>query len=118
MAIPEEAKVFLESLDPTDILDFQIDLAPILEIGEGITSCTATLPTESVLLGLEIKTTAGYATTLTGTILRIWLGIIPAEQANSAFVAGVTLPIIITVTTNATPPRVKQRTVAVKVIQR
>lgn len=118
MAVPAEAKVFTETMDPTDIVDFEIDIAPILETGEGVTTHTEAIPTESALLGLQIKTTGGYATSLTGTILRIWLGISSAEQANAAFVDGVTLPIEITITTNSTPPRVKQRTVAVTVIQR
>lgn len=118
MAVPTEAKIFLEPLDPLDITDFEINLAPLLESGEGIASQTVSLPTESTLLGLEVKTTGGYATSLTGNILRIWLGIMPAEQGNAAFASGVILPIEVVVNTNSTPPRKKQRTVAVKVIQR
>lgn len=118
MAIPAEAKIFLEPLDPTDITDFQLNLSGLLESGESIASQTLSVPTESSLLGLEIKTTGGYVTTLAANILTIWLGILIAEQGNAAFVAGVTLPIEITVITNSTPPRKKQRTFAVKVIQR
>ena len=118
MAVPADAKVFEEPMDPTDIVDYEIDLGPLLETGEVVATHTETVPTESVLLGLEIKTTGGYITTLTGNILKIWLGVLLAEQANSAFVDGVTLPIEITITTNSTPLRKKQRTVAVKVIQR
>lgn len=118
MAVPAEAKVFTEALDPADIVDFSVDLNPLLEGGETIVSHTETVPTESAVLGLQIKTTGGYATTLSAGILKFWLGVLLAEQNNTAFVDGVTLPIEITITTNSTPARVKQRTVAVKVIQR
>jgi hypothetical protein len=118
MAVPADAQVFEEPLDPTDIVDFEIDLGPLLETGEAIASQTVTVPTESSVLGLEIKTTGGYSTILTGNILRIWLGVLVGEQQNAAFATGVTLPIEITVTTDSTPPRRKQRTVAVQVIQR
>jgi hypothetical protein len=118
MAVPAEAKVFAEALDPADIVDFEIDLSPLLEGAETIATHTETIPPESALLGLEFKTTGGYATSLTGNILRIWLGIADAQQSNAAFATGVTLPIELTITTNSTPARKKQRTVAVKVIQR
>lgn len=118
MAVPSDAKIFAESIDPYDIVDYEIDLAPLLEVGEDVASHTLTIPTESALLGLEIKTTGGYTTNLNANILRFWLGINAIEQGNAAFVNGVILPIEVSITTNSTPLRRKKRTVALKVIRR
>ena len=118
MATPDTAKIFEETLDPYDVLDFEVDVAPLLEVGEGVASYELSLPTESTLLGLEILTTDGYVTTMESNIIRFYVGIELAEQANPAFVAGATLPIEVNVTTNSVPPRKKQRTVAVTVVQR
>lgn len=118
MATPADAKIFLEPLDPHEILDYSINLAPLLEAGETISAHTVVACPESVLLGLEVKTTGGYATTLTSNVLKFYLGIATVEQANAMFNTGVTLPLEISITTNAVPPRKKQRTVAVRVVQR
>jgi hypothetical protein len=118
MAVPSGAKIFEEPLDPYDVVDFQVDLNPLLETGESITAYTISVPTESSLLGLEVKTTDGYTTSLSSNIVQFWLGILLAEQANAAFNTSATLPIEISITTNSVPARKKQRTVAVVVKQR
>lgn len=120
MAIPQGVKIFTDELDPYDILDFKINLAALLEGGETISGTPVlALPTESTLLGLEIKTTNGYATSLSSNVIKFYLGVIDAEQNNTAFDGeGVLLPIKVTVTTNSVPPRRKQRTVAVRVKQK
>jgi len=118
MAIPAGAKQFTETMDPFDVLDFEVDISTQLQQGEGATSATLSIPTESTLLGLTINTTGGYTTTLIGNILRFYLSIILQEQANSAFAGGVSLPLEISIITNSVPARKKQRTVVVRVIQR
>ena len=118
MAVPATASIFAEPMDPYEILDFEVGVASLLEVGETVSSYTVTLPTESSLLGLTINTTAPYATSITGNVIKFYLAVTVGEQANSAFTAGVILPIEISVTTNAAAPRKKQRTVAVRVIQR
>lgn len=119
MALPKNVQVFTEPMDPYDILDYEVDVTSLLQSGESVTSYTVSLPTESSLLGLEILTTAPYSTSITGNVIRFYLGVIGAEQANAAFSGeGAVLPIEISINTNTNPPRRKQRTVAVVVRQR
>lgn len=117
MAIPLGTKIFADIMDPYEVLDFQVNLAPLLESGEAIAAHSVTIPTESSLLGLTLNP-AGYSSSLASNVLKFWLSIALAEQANAAFVNGAILPIEISITTNATPARKKQRTVAVTVQQR
>lgn len=117
MPIPATTKVWPETMDPYDIVDYQVDLAPVLATAESIVSYTVAAPAESELYGLTIGT-GTRAPALVGTNLTLWLSIDSALQTSPAFIKGLTLPIEITITTNSTPSRRKQRTVAVKVLQR
>ena len=118
MAIPSSTTVWTQSMDPYDIVDYIIDCSKMLEEGENISTYTVSLLAEASLLGLTINNSGGYSTTLiSGNRIRVWLSILPAEQSNPIFVNAVTLPLEVTITTSSTPPRRKQRTVAVTVQQ-
>jgi len=119
MAIPASTSVWPEMMDPYDILDFVVDCSGMLEPNELIASHTISLLAEASALGLVINTTSPYATTVeSGTSIRVWFSILPAEQGNPAFNTSATLPMELVITTNAVPPRRKQRTLAVKVGQK
>lgn len=119
MAIPTSALVWDDPMDPSDIVDYVVDFASILDTGEAIASFTVVAPSDSTLLGLTIPSTGAYVPVQTGTQIRIWVQIDAGQISNSAFSGtGATLPIEVTVTTNSVPPRKRQRTLVVKVVQR
>lgn len=105
-----KAKIWEESMDPSDEVNFEVDLSPQLIEGESVATFTLDLPAESLLYGLTLGTTTREAF-LTGDILTIWLTL--TEDPIDL----VTLPIEITFVTDSVPSRTKQRTVAVKVEQ-
>ena len=119
MTFPISTKVWAETMDPYDVVDYKVDLSPLLATGEAIASFTVLTLTESDLLGLTVGTST-YAPVLDAATnnITIWLSIAAGFQANAAFVLGMTLPIEISIITDSSPSRRKQRTVAVKVIQR
>lgn len=111
--------VWPEALDPSELLDYEIDWSSILIDGEEIASYLVEVPAESLLYGLQVGVPGGYATTVTnGTVMRIWVSVAVGSRNDPDFITGITLPIEVTVTTDATPPRIRQRTLGVKVIQR
>ena len=118
MAIPATTYIFKESMDPYDVVDYVADVSGMLEAGEAVASFNLLVPAESALLGFELKTSGGYATTLTNSELRFWASINATKQTDPAFISGATIPVEINITTNSTPPRKKQRTLAVKVIHK
>ena len=63
MALPANPFKFKVSMDPAEILDYQIKLRdttdPLLETGESIDIYTLTLYPEAVALGLNIKSGGG-----------------------------------------------------------
>ena len=118
MAIPASTYIFSGVLDPSDLLDYQIDVSSLLETGESISTFTLTVPAESVLLGLTLNTTGGYATTLASNKIQFWVSIDPSKQGNAAFNSVAVLPLELSIVTNSTPARKKQRTVAIQVTHR
>lgn len=118
MAIPASTFIWPESMDPSDVVDFQIDCTSVLETGESIASFTFTANADATLLGLTVGTGAS-APAISGNIVTVWLSVSDTYKDNIAFDGvGVTLPLTLTITTNSTPPRKKQRTVAVMVAQK
>jgi len=126
MAIPPNALSIKQPMDPADVLDFAIVLTqgppdaatpPFLLDGESVASFTLALTPEAIAAGLQIKTGDGYpAPVLAGLDVFFWLAVDPAMQGLPIFAgAGVPLAIELTATTDATPPRVKQRTLTVTV---
>lgn len=113
------AAVWEHSIDPYDVSDFSVDCTGILEEGEAIANFSLVTLAQSELLGLQIKSGAGYSPVINGNVITMWLGILESEQGNPAFSgAGVTLPLELNITTNSVPARKKQRTLAVRVVQK
>jgi hypothetical protein len=124
MANPPNAISITRPMDPADIEQFFVTLtqgstgAEVLNTGESVASYTLALTAEAIAAGLQIKTGSGYATNLTGLVLSFWLAVNSANQADAAFSGtGLTLGVEWTITTNASPARVKQKTIVVQVAQ-
>lgn len=120
MAIPATTLVFEETMDPYDITDYVVDTSDLLENLEAVDDFTINIVAESALLGLTLGT-GSRAPSIDGTnkLITMWLSVDDAQQQNSQFSgAGVVLPIEVNITTNSVPSRRKQRTVAVRVVQR
>jgi hypothetical protein len=124
MTLPLNAKTFSAQMDPADVLDWQATLSQgstgleMLQAGESVASFTVALTAEAIAAGLQINTTSGYATLIVGNVISFWLSVISGSQSSIAFAgAGLAVGIEITITTNASPARVKQRTVVITVAQ-
>jgi hypothetical protein len=118
MAIPTTALVWAEPMDPYDVVDYSIDCSALLDASESIASYTIVPSSESVLLGLQTGT-GEYANSRTGKVITTWFSIESSKQDSIAFSGpGATLPAEISITTTSTPPRKRQRTCVVKVLQR
>jgi hypothetical protein len=124
MPVPALATKFEQTMDPTDLVDFEIDVTGrILEVGELASSYTLTLLAEAVALGLKVAEgvadlgNAAYAPQLvTGNKIQFWLYVEAANRNDAAYTAGVTLGMELTVNTNNTPPRRRQRSFSVEVV--
>jgi hypothetical protein len=123
MAIPSKAVKWPEAMDPADLVDFTIDLRdaakPLLEPGEAVAVFDLVLPVEAVALGLVIEQGSGRDPVLIsgGDSVRLWLSIDGPMREDPAFDKGASLPVQITVTTDSSPSRRRQRTLLVEVIQ-
>lgn len=122
MAIPPTAKVFDQALDPYEVIDYLVRCAsgdsPLLEAGESISTYTLSPSPDAAALGLTIGISAYQPSIIGGNQIKMWLSVDSAFHANAAFSGeGVSLPIEVTVVSNNTPPRTRQRTVVVKVAQ-
>jgi hypothetical protein len=124
MTLPLNAKAFSAQMDPADVLDWQATLSQgstgleMLQVGESVVSFAVALTAEAIAAGLQINTTNGYATLLVGNVISFWVSVLSGSQASAVFMgAGLPVGIEITITTDANPARVKQRTVIVTVAQ-
>ena len=121
MAVPDTAKIFRQSMDPTDVLDFYIGLSKgedddDLQTTENVTGFTLVLPAESVAAGLQIVSEGRYVTRYENQVFAFWLRTNAAAQINAIFDGtGLNLPVVVTYTTDFDPPRTIQRTVVVNV---
>lgn len=113
MAIPSTAVVLPKTLDPSDIKDVKLNIAPALEAGEGIASYDLVLSAEAIAAGMEILSGGGRDPVLTAndTQIIIWPAIDPGEALNPIFAdAGVRLAVEATIVTNSFPTRTDQQT--------
>lgn len=124
MAVPLNAVGWVQPMDPTDLIDYEMDFLagdePMLEVGEGVTDYTLTLSPEAVTVGLEINEGGSYDHFLIdgNTAVRLWLSVVEEMREDDAFLGeGVTVGVIATIDTNSFPPRRRQRTWALKVAQ-
>lgn len=124
MANPPNAFIFSRPIDPADTEFFTIELTQgltgteLLVPGENVASFSLSVTAEAVAAGLQIKTGSGYATTLNALQITFWACVGVSHQADAGFSGtGLALGIELTITTDATPPRVKQKTVVIQVAQ-
>lgn len=123
MTIPANAFIWDAVMDPTDQVEYIIDLAdatkPMLEASEIIASYTLTLLSDAVAVGLTIGTGTRSPVLINGnTAIKVWFEVDNAYWSNAAFNGdGSKLPMELTVTTSTSPSRRRQRTLVLKVAQ-
>lgn len=118
MAIPSGASVWAESMDPSDRLDYAVQFGNLLRPGEKITDASIALLPEAVALGLIIIQDSTHGPWIADdTAIEMWFQIDPLVQDNPAFVGGASLPLQLTINTDANPQRRFQRTVVLRVVQ-
>ncbi len=119
MTIPASAVRWTQTMDPSDLVDYQIDLSgtpSLLESGELIDDYTLTVLSEGVAVGFQIEEDPPYAPTLTtGNKITFWASVDIASRNNAAYTTGLDIPIELEITTTSTPARRKQRTFVIKV---
>lgn len=117
MPIPSGAIAWAQPLDPSDRADYVVQLRGLLTGDEIIATASATLLPEAVALGLSIIEDAQHGPAIADeTNLEMWFEVDEDFRENAAFRGGADLPVEITVTTNATPPRRFQRTMVLRVV--
>jgi len=118
MAVPTNALVWPDPMDPSDVVDYVVDTSGMLDSNELVQSFTVVPYAEAALLGLSIGTGIRQPSLVDDSRIRIWLSVAPAYLENVAFSgSGATLPIQLTVQTSSVPSRTRQRTLVVKVQQ-
>lgn len=108
--------IWKDPMDPHDIVDYIVRLDNLLEGNESVLSYSIKPVREALAMGLVINPD-GYKSSIDDKRLQIWFGILELQQENVVFDKEVILPIELTIVTNSTPPRRKQRTLGVKVVQ-
>ena len=103
-------------LNPKDEVDYTFNLlGNLLEVGEAPTSWDLVLSDASIAAGLTMGS-GPYAKSLSGTIITVWFSIDPARQADTAFDGiGCWLDMTVSVDTNHSPPRARERTLMLRV---
>jgi hypothetical protein len=116
MAITLSPLKWDQPLDPGDEVDYTFDLSGrLLEVGETVQTWNITLSDASIAAGLVLGS-GDYAPSINGTVLKFWFSIDPARVADSAFDGiGVWLDMVVDITTTNTPPRVRNRTLLLRV---
>lgn len=109
-----------ESIDPSDVLDFVVDLSALLEEGEEFAAISFTVMPEASALGFRVMTEAPYAPLeVDHSHLRLWVTIAEGSRDLAAWNGGGTSCLVeFTATTNSVPARTWQRTIAMRVAQR
>lgn len=107
---------WLQALNPGDEVDYTFDLAGnLLETGETVQSWSLTPSAASLAAGL-ILGSGQYTSSLTGTVLKFWFSIDPAHVSDTDFDGtGVWLDMTLEVTTTNAPPRIRNRTLLLRV---
>lgn len=117
------AVTFKGAMDPAERLDFLMQFfsgsSPVLDDGELIDTYSLAVTAEAAAYGLQIETVAPYNALLSPDKqnIKVWLTVDPTEQGNPDFADGVELGVEATIITDANPPRRRQRTFNVKVMQ-
>jgi hypothetical protein len=122
MTIPAKAAAFTVQMDPAELLDFQINLKgdklKLLADDELCVSYTLTLYPEAAAVGFSIKSTGGYTPNNDGSIITVWFEVDAGDWTNALFDGGgFTVAMELTVDTDHVPPRRRQRTLTLTVVQ-
>jgi hypothetical protein len=127
MPVPASAPAFEQPVDPSDVQEFVVTLsqgaldtkpAPFLITGEAVASFVLAVSVEAAAAGLSIRSDSGYAPTCVGNKITFWPVIAAGQQSATIFDGdGVRLGVDLTITTNNVPPRIKQRTLVLRVAQ-
>jgi len=118
MPIPSGATVWPQPFDPSDRVDYALGFGPLFTGHEVIDVAQVTLMPEAIALGLTILEDEDHGPSIADdTNIELYFEIEEEFRDNVLFLGGVDLPVEITVTTTATPPRRFQRTVVLKVAQ-
>lgn len=109
---------WLQPLDPRDEVDYTFQLmGTLLETGETVSdgNWALTPSAETIAAGLIVGS-GPYASSLSGTQLTFWFSVAPAHVDDVAFNGtGIWLDFDLEVTTNNTPPRIRNRTLLLRV---
>ena len=118
MTVPSNAPAAQDAMDPTDIVDFVIDLAALLDEGEMFDAIDFAVMVESVLLGFTILDRAPHAPTeVDATRVKIWVTVDPAFRNAAAWKGkGTICGVEFTATTDR--GRQFQRTIAIGVVEK
>ena len=118
MTIPASAPVAAEAIDPSDIVDFEIDLSAVLDPDETFDAIAFAVMPESVLLGFTILDAAPHQPVeVADARLRIWVSVDqPYHDKVEWRGSGTLCGIEFTARTNKS--RTWQRTVAIRVIEK
>lgn len=121
MALPTNTFKFTDPMDPKDRVDFLLNLSGVggmLETGETVATYTLTMRSEGVALGVSIGVTTYAPSQPTTSSILFWVEVDSTNWSNVAFDGtGTTVGIEVDITTNSTPARRRQRTVAIQVAQ-
>lgn len=129
MPLPEPPIRWKQALDPSEILDYVMELGveengrrPLLDVdnGEEIASYDLNLTADAASVGLLIGTGAyAHALVADNTAVKLWLSVDPAKRSDCVFShGGVEVGVIGTFVTNSSPARTFERTWMVRVRQR
>jgi len=127
MPLPPDALRLPETLDPFDIEKYTVTISkagvtqatyPILDANENVAEYSLGLTAEAIAVGLRILDESPYYTTLSGLLVNFALSVDESMQNLPIFTKGIEVGIELTVLSDAIAPRRKQRTLAVKVMQR
>lgn len=120
--IPSTAEKWPSGMDPSDTVDYTIDLSSaesLLEGGELIASYTLTPLPDAQLLGFTIINSGEYLDSIVdGNKITFWCRVEEANRTDPEYVQGYDMGIELTIVTNSTPPRIKQRTYVINVVHK
>lgn len=109
-----------QQLDPTDVLDFVLNLSPLLENDEQFNAVSIVVLPAAVALGFTILTTAPYEPEeVDDSHIRIWATVDEASRSLSAWSGqGTICSFEVTGVTDSNPSRTWQRTGSIRVAQK
>lgn len=124
MPIPSSAKTFTEEMDPNEVKDFTTgisqgaDVTDLLDPGESVQTFTLIPQQEATDAGFRIKSGSGYPVpTFVGLNLTFWCEIADGFKTRDEWFGGERMALELTIVTNNSPPRIRQRTFAITVKQ-